>query len=321
MNKKTLYATAAVTLALAATVLRPHPKTTLCEGFLPRNDMNIPVGDVRALGIKEDAFNRVMDKAQEVYAPVIAAKGAKLKINRLWSNGTVNASADQQGSDWILNMYGGLARHAATTEEGFALVVCHELGHHLGGFPKYSDDPWASNEGQSDYFATAKCLRKLFPDKETAGVDPVAAKGCEATFPKGTERNLCLQNALGGMSVAKLFQALTGSRTPPKFDTPDRSSVGSTQDGHPATQCRLDTYFQGSLCTKAATDDLSPTAPAPGACTAGQGYTQGLRPTCWYKPQAGEAPALLVRSAELPSVKSIDAKLETLKAALSGSGR
>ncbi len=320
MKKRATLVVSAATLFVAFLALRPAPKT-LCKGFLPPNNMKIPIGDVRALGIKEDSFNRVMDKAIAVYAPIVAAHGGTLKVNRLWSNPTVNASAEQRGSTWILNMYGGLARHAAVTEEGFALVVCHEMGHHLGGFPRYSDDPWASNEGQSDYFAVTKCLRKAYPQGKTpAGVDPVAAKRCEAAFPAGAERNSCLSNALGGMSVAKLFQDLMGASVPPKFDTPDTSEVASTNDNHPDTQCRLDTYFQGALCAKSQNEDFSTTDGVQGACTASQGFKEGLRPRCWYKPADGEAaPAALVRRSEsMPQEKALGEKLEALRNALSG---
>ena len=320
MKKRVILALSAATLILAVLALRPAPKT-LCEGFLPPNNMKIPIGDVRALGIKEDVFNRVMDKAAAVYAPIIASRGGTLKVNRLWSNPTVNASAEQRGSTWIINMYGGLARHAAVTEEGFALVVCHELGHHLGGYPRYSDDPWASNEGQSDYFAVAKCLRKAYPLAKTpAGVDPVAAKRCESAFPAGAERNSCLSNALGGMSVAKLFQDLMGASVPPKFDTPDTSEVAQTDDSHPDTQCRLDTYFQGALCAKSQNEDFSTTDGVKGACTASQGFKEGFRPRCWYKPADGEAaPAALARRSEaMPEEKAMSEKLEALRGALSG---
>ena len=72
---------------------------------------------------------------------------------------TVNANASQRGRTWIVNMYGGLARRPEITPDGFAMVLCHELGHHMGGFPFVSG--WAANEGQSDLFATLSCGRIL----------------------------------------------------------------------------------------------------------------------------------------------------------------
>ena len=46
------------------------------------------------------------------------------------------------------------------TPDGFALVLCHELGHHLAGNPRVQ--AWAANEGQSDYFSTQSCARELW---------------------------------------------------------------------------------------------------------------------------------------------------------------
>lgn len=81
---------------------------------------------------------------------------------RLW-----NASAQRMGSTWVVNMYGGLARHNEITIDGFALVLCHEIGHHLGGAPKYGGfNTWGTNEGGSDYFATLKCLRRIFQNDD-----------------------------------------------------------------------------------------------------------------------------------------------------------
>lgn len=150
-----------LTLSLAGVALGARGRSA-CDGFLPPNDLRIPVGSLEANGISEAQFNQVLDQVQALYGPIIAARGGRLVINRLWSDSTVNASAERNGGQRIINMYGGLARHDAITQDGLALVACHELGHHLGGAPKFGIFErldWASNEGQSDYFANLKCLR------------------------------------------------------------------------------------------------------------------------------------------------------------------
>ena len=48
---------------------------------------------------------------------------------------------------WVVAMFGGLARRPEVTKDAFQFVVCHEVGHHLAGWPFAYD--WASNEGQS----------------------------------------------------------------------------------------------------------------------------------------------------------------------------
>ncbi len=261
----------------------------VCGGFLPPNNLRIPVGDVNALGIEEVSFNAVLTRVESLYAPIFAAKGKKLRVNRKWADDTVNAGAMQFNNTWVINMYGGLARHKAVTAEGFALVACHEIGHHIGGYPK-TDVVWPTNEGGSDYFATLKCLRRVFTgDEDTSKLDHAAVKACRAAHPSEPDRKLCEAGAMAGMSIAFLFKDLRGQATPPSFSTPDPAVVAKTNDLHPDTQCRLDSYYAGALCSKSADEEQTDGAPMAGACTAGQGFTVGLRPRCWYKPPPGHA--------------------------------
>ena len=229
--------------------------------------------------------------------------GGNLKVVRKWSDGTVNAYAQQQGNTWMVSMFGGLARHSTVTEDGFALVVCHEIGHHIGGAPKKGGSAgggwwggssggtsWASNEGQSDYFATLKCLRKVFLNDDNAGIIAkmnvpsfVTDKCQKSTRGNKDDAAICVRAAMAGKSVSDLFSAL--SKTPEtKFDKPDSKVVSSTNDSHPAAQCRLDTYFQGALCEVGMNEPVSQSDEVKGTCHGSLGHTSGLRPLCWFKP-------------------------------------
>ncbi len=320
MKKSVIVAAVLAAVGSSVFAYQRFAPVTLCEGFLPPNNLSIPVGDVRARGIDEAMFNSVLDRVQAAYTPIIAAKGGRLSVNRKWTDPTVNASAQQMGNVWHINMYGGLARHAAVTEEGFALVACHEIGHHIGGYPKSS---WATNEGGSDYFATLKCMRLLYGENAPLGdVDPVAEAGCSGQFEGEGARNGCRNGVRGGQSVAFLFQALRNSPTPPKFDTPNTTVVDQMYNRHPETQCRLDTYYQGALCGASQGTDVSNSDPNAGACTARNGQRVGLRPRCWYKPPVDEPalePEFVGRSMNLDA-KSVAEKLEAIRASLSGRG-
>lgn len=286
-----------LTLALAAALAVSARQRRLCEGFLPENDMRIPVSPFQvSSGLDEAGFNRVLDRLQDLYGPVVAAQGGRLVISRAWSDPTVNASATRNwwGDTWTLNMYGGLARHPAMTEEGFALVACHELGHQIGGAPKLNGimaklglGRWATNEGGADYFATLKCMRRVVPAAQ-GSIEPYAAQACDASFADDDGRQACRAGAAAGQAVALVFQSLKKSPTAPRFETPDRSVVASMDDSHPEPQCRLDTYFQGALCPKPLSEPVADRDPNAGACTRRQGYSVGLRPLCWYKPPVDE---------------------------------
>ena len=262
------------------------------EGFLPQN--NFKISEKARTGISEEQFNSVIDKIEGIYAPIVASEPSAptLKVIRNWTDGTVNAFAQQSGKDWKVSMFGGLARHPAITPDGFALVVCHELGHHIGGAPRKSSawaSPWASNEGQSDYFANLKCLRRVWNDEDNSAVvatmeiPATLSEKCSSAF-SGEEASLCIRGGMAGMSVAKLFQSLYKEPNAPKFETPSVRVVLKTDDNHPATQCRLDTYFQGSLCEKSLNEDVDAKSEVTGTCHASTGQTSGLRPLCWFKP-------------------------------------
>lgn len=282
------------------------------ESFLPENDLKIAVGALEAKGITHEQYDAVMDRIQAIYGPIVRARGGNLVIKRLWDDATVNASAQRLGSDYVLNMYGGLARHAAITQDGMALVACHELGHHLGGAPRYATNDWASDEGQADYFANSKCLHRVFLDTKgwkfshPVDDDQVSEKACAAAYRMPWSRAVCRRSAAAGMSVTQLFRALRQQDAQPHFDTPDQTVVTRTYDGHPDTQCRLDTYFQGSLCTQSYGKDFDPANPTIGACTRSQGYAVGMRPRCWYLPPATEpdASAAFARATATHPVRS-----------------
>lgn len=263
-------------------------------GFVPENDIYIPVGAKTDGGLTEAEFNTVIDELETLYVPVASNMGGKLTINRLWDNGTANANATRMGSKWTVNMYGGLARHKSITKDGFSLVLCHEIGHQLGGAPKVSGllgmlNRWASNEGQADYFATLKCLRKIFIHDNNAAVVKTLkvparlAESCAQAYGDVNDKNICIRSGMAGVSVAGFFAAVRNSPEA-DFNTPDVAVVKKTFDSHPAHQCRLDTYFQGALCDKGMNEDVSQKEEVQGTCHATTGFKVGLRPLCWFKP-------------------------------------
>lgn len=254
------------------------------------NSIRIYANQKIASGISEEQFNEVIDKLEEIYSPIVSRMGGTLKVNRLWEDPTANASATRDGKIWEVNMYGGLARFPTTTQDGFYLVLCHEIGHHLGGAPKIINDEetWASNEGQSDYFSTAKCLRKVFnnDNNETIVSKLDAPKAltdtCSKSLKSKEDRLICIRGGMAGFSVASFF-AKARNQSLPKFETPDLKEVNRTYDGHPDTQCRLDTYLQGALCEKSFNEDVSQSDEVKGTCHSSTGYKIGLRPKCWFK--------------------------------------
>ena len=264
------------------------------QGIVPENDMKIPANAKSMMNsnLDEETFNAVIDKVTAVYEPIVTQMGGTLNVVKNWDDGTVNAYASRNGGTWNVHMFGGLARHEAITPDGFALVVCHELGHHIGGAPKKGGwfGTWATNEGQADYFATLKCLRKVFRSEDNTEVlssmtiPQTVVKTCDEQFSDETDRLICQRGAMAGMSTAKLFQDLRSQTTAPDFNTPDSRVVSKTDHNHPDTQCRLDTYYQGALCPVSDMQDVDQEDASVGTCNRATGDEAGVRPLCWFKP-------------------------------------
>lgn len=289
MKNGILISTLAMSMSLSSVFACDiHGKT----GFMPENNLRISKYDKDTNGMTQEKFEAIIKRVSDVYAPIVKSKGAKLVMINNWDDDTVNAYADRSGNTWNVSMFGGLARHPQTTDDGFMLVVCHETGHHLGGAPKYTGD-WAANEGQADYFGSLKCMKRVLEKDDNVAIvskmtiDAEATKQCELVYKNEGEVALCQRIAMAGKSLGLLLGSLGGDAEV-KFTTPDRKVVKKTNNEHPAAQCRLDTYFQASLCDKAFTENVSETSPIPGTCIKKDGYSVGPRPLCWYKPGAGE---------------------------------
>ena len=283
MKKIVLSTLASLAIAGAAHAAVANSAST---SFAPQNNRHISAFDRDAnQGIDEATFTKVVDKIVSIYTPIAKAHGFGLQFNYLWTDDTVNSDTDTEGSNWVINSYGGLARYAGMTSDAYAAVACHELGHHLGGAPLFGDGSGMSVEGEADYHVGTKCLHKYFAGDDnvkivsTMTIDPVVVQKCSAAYTAAADVALCERSSAAGFILAKILQDL-GGESPVSFSTPDTSVVTQTNEDHPAAQCRLDTYFASALCTVSSDIELSDTSAKTGACTTGA----GARPLCWYKP-------------------------------------
>lgn len=274
-----------------------HKHSEGCNGFFPA-DWNETRPVANNFGASYAEFNEALDRIESIYKPIIASYGAKLVVNRLWENESVNASAQQKKDlfgrmQYHINMYGGLARHEAIDVDGFIMVACHEIGHHIGGAPKKVRSPWASSEGQSDYYASLHCFRKIYSAQEninwymarggSSGFSSHLMKKCTENYYEADKIALCLRTVKAGQALSNLL-ASGRSSTQPHILTPDAKQVCNNDHSHPQAQCRLDTYYQGALCYLGDSQTLSDSDTNQGTCNRLAMYDTGLRPLCWFKP-------------------------------------
>ncbi len=266
--------------------------------MFPANKLKFPVNPGKgqmSIGI----WNAVMRKVNSLLPQMPSqVPNPKIRILPMWENSDVNAYAtitEVETSPGIMTqqrviaMFGGLARHPMMTVDGFALVACHEIGHHFGGYPRKGES-FASAEGQADYYGTSKCLRHVFAGENNVQlmarrpVDLTARLRCKTAFPKNPEdAAICMRSAMAGITLAMTLGSLGSSPEIVTLKTPEREVVTETNVSYPTTQCRLDTYFRGALCPEDANRPMNFQNPNQGACRQKSVFDFGSRPPCWFK--------------------------------------
>ena len=208
-------------------------------GFYPRNSLQIPVAFNFRSNITRETYEKILANLETLYSDEVKKKkGQPLTVVKAWESPEVNAYAylGHYRDVRYVKIHGGLARHAELTEDGLAAVVCHEIGHHIGGAPLKEDvNTWAAAEGQADYFTTLKCLRKLWQDSDNVkvmqdvNIPSHVTISCAAKKSNKNEIALCERGALAGLSTARLLSAMV-EKDPNElsFLTPDPSEVHET---------------------------------------------------------------------------------------------
>lgn len=145
------------------------------------------------------------------------------------------------------------------TPNGFALLLCHELGHLFGGHPKkiYNGQvSWAASEGQADYFAASNCLKMLYQYKIKPPLKEEVQRGLPNLIVDTIKRN-AEAYFQGIAAIYDLYPGMQKFSRRPSLQEKDPTVVEETNLNYPSFQCRLDTYRAGA--------DNAP------------------RPQCWFK--------------------------------------
>lgn len=282
MRKTTLF----VSLLLGSSSFAGH-------NCFPENKVKIPVMEKNEFsffktmnafaqtGLNQIEFEEVISRFHNFWNPIIQEKyQKKLIFDNNWQEARVNASATRDDdNNPVIRVNGGIARHPEMTKNGLLMILCHELGHHLGGAPKSfrgrsQKRSWSSAEGQADYFATTKCMARmvlhdqLFPELTKQDI-------------KSCQNELCRKIAPAALSVGNLFASLKGEWSRPSLDNKSKETVRSTYYLHPTPQCRLDTFIAGSLCSQDFEEDFDDFDHKIGSCLKDLD-PDAARPNCWF---------------------------------------
>ena len=253
--------------------------------FFSNNNIAPPLFADRGFQLTDLEIKKIISSFNTIYVPIFKKRGYTLLISNDWGVDELNASAHKIGTIRQVSVSGGLARYPGVTSHVFAFMLCHEIGHHLGGAPlKKNRD---SVEGQADYFAATKCMRRWLQEQDldqmkTSLKSPYVLQKCRQVYSNNSEVKKCLLIAEAGKIVAEMSATIQSARKP-IFNNPDKRVVEKSLINHPSPQCRLDTIFQGALCDNDLETPFSMSDPSVGACSSAKGDSVGVRPRCWFK--------------------------------------
>lgn len=145
-------------------------------------------------------------------------KGHSLVISMEALNPRVNAEIMKTDKAITIQVMGGMLAHPQMDEDTLKLLLCHEMGHLLGGPPLKSRNGWSSTEGQADFYSAIACAKRMRFD-EKSFID--SALNLTAIYAEVSRQNI------------------------PRVDRCDELKVERTNYGYPSVQCRLDTLMAG----------------------------------------------------------------------------
>ena len=174
-------------------------------------------------GKSEISHDRVapwIQQFEDDISPLVQNQGGDLSIVIDWDSQRVNSEAKRIGREYVVVIYSGLITYQEVSDTMLKLILCHEIGHHLGGDPKASRTGWSASEGQADYFSTLKCAKELAD---------INYENIKNEFEK----------------LAQFYARIERSSNFPNLENMDSTQVERTFFGYPSPQCRLDTLIAG----------------------------------------------------------------------------
>lgn len=181
-------------------------------------------------------FLGVIGLMRRSFSPLAHQDGRELVIYSDYDSHWPQAFARRWETDQVL-VHGGMAGLPGTTEDSFALLLCHELGHLYGGVPYSDSHNRISGEGQADYWATKVCFPQIIGQLPRRLPSRISLEFCEDKID-------CAR-ALDAAQVMTAFFADNRRLPHPKVSTPDESVAPEVLLTHPEPQCRLDTFWAG----------------------------------------------------------------------------
>ncbi|MBL7544841.1 MAG: hypothetical protein JNL11_13570 [Bdellovibrionaceae bacterium] len=178
----------------------------------------------------------------------------------VWSQPYIGAGSNIYQDQFYILLYGGFVRARYMTVGALSAILCHELGHKLGGEPRQiflGEVHWSSSEGQADMFAAGTCMPKLYDrllEMKSALLTNQMEHSTEKLCENSKNVSRCRWVATSGIDFVQMAQVYFDIDVP--WANPEQWSedeVAETLSSrYPSYQCRMDIY------KAAAVDPASP---------------------------------------------------------------
>jgi hypothetical protein len=247
-------------------------------------------------------FGALIDQIISKFQSSAQVHGAVFSYEINWNSSGIGAFTQRlnNGTVWQISFYDGILRLPFATNDVITLIACHEIGHHIGGFP-FKENGWAAAEGQADYFSTHACAPKLWIDQKEKNaafrtkVSSQLAVKCNESFSEEWRRDICYRSAVAMESMV-LYEGY-GTKKPPALALKEKTTVPTTLLMHPSPQCRIDTQMAAIFCPLAFDFAYIPGHFSRGEntrtaeldsqrfiCSNKSGRAVAARPRCWFAP-------------------------------------
>lgn len=217
------------------------------------NSYEIPVGSSLAGKLTEKDFTDITQNFLALFSAQ-AYNEANVGINPdfNWQSAILMGGSrlDLDSKLFYIYLHGGLARMPGNNKLSSAFVLCHELGHLLGGEPKQIQvlhGEWASCEGQADDWSTRVCLKKWLTEQPALFANEQVAKDSIVRCKGQANEKLCQQMMSAGFIFFESSTKWMKETNLPSLLIEDQNIVETTDLNYPNTQCRVDTVAHAAL--------------------------------------------------------------------------
>ena len=136
-------------------------------------------------------FTNIPLTIMALFSKEISKTGYPIQLDAQWESPYFGGGVIFYEGQFKIMLLGGTVRTQQMTLDAYAAIVCHEIGHIIGGTPfqTITGAEWSSSEGQSDFFAASVCLPRYFNSMGVA-TDKILERVEKAGFEMVTALNI-----------------------------------------------------------------------------------------------------------------------------------